>query len=112
MLYEVITYISQPSLSLTIKKLENEIGLQIFDRCTTPIQLTEAGKTYMEGVRQILAVKANLDTFVDEYNDLKCGLLTLGAPHRITSYNVCYTKLLRSHSSWPFSFKSNPKLIA
>jgi len=79
-------YISQPSLSLTIKKLENEIGLQIFDRCTTPIQLTEAGKTYMEGVRQILAVKANLDTFVDEYNDLKCGLLTLGAPHLFSSY--------------------------
>lgn len=79
-------YISQPSLSLTIKKLESEIGIQIFDRCTTPIQLTEAGKVYMEGVRQILAVKANLDTFVDEYNDLKCGLLTLGAPHFFSSY--------------------------
>lgn len=79
-------YISQPSLSLTIKKLESEIGIQIFDRCTTPIQLTEAGKVYMEGIRQILALKANLDTFVDEYNDLKCGLLTLGAPHLFSSY--------------------------
>ena len=41
-------YISQPSLSATIKKLEQDIGITIFDRSTTPVQLTDAGKVYIE----------------------------------------------------------------
>ena len=79
-------YLSQPSLSLTIKKFEQEIGIQIFDRSTTPIQLTEAGKIYMDGVQQILAIKNNLDAFVDDYNALKTGHLILGAPQMFASY--------------------------
>ena len=46
-------YISQPSLSATIKKLEQDIGVTIFDRSTTPVQLTDAGKVYIETTRQI-----------------------------------------------------------
>ena len=37
-------YISQPSLSARIKKIEEYIGEPLFDRSTTPLQLTEVGK--------------------------------------------------------------------
>ncbi len=41
-------YISQPSLSARIKKIEEIIGEPLFDRSTTPLQLTEVGKVYIE----------------------------------------------------------------
>ena len=37
-------YVSQPWLSATIKKAEEELGLPLFDRSTNPISLTEAGR--------------------------------------------------------------------
>ena len=37
-------YVSQPWLSATIKKAEQELGLPLFDRSTNPISLTEAGR--------------------------------------------------------------------
>lgn len=79
-------YLSQPSLSLTIKKFERGIGIRIFDRSTSPIQLTEAGKVYMEGVRRILAIENELESYLDDYKELKTGALTLGAPHMFSSY--------------------------
>ena len=36
-------FVSQPSLSQCIKKIENELGMQIFDRRQTPLQLTAFG---------------------------------------------------------------------
>lgn len=79
-------YLSQPSLSLTIKKFEQDIGIQIFDRSTTPLQLTEAGQVYMDGVRQILAIEKDLETYLDDYVELKTGTLILGAPNMFASY--------------------------
>ena len=37
-------FISQPSLSANVKRVENRIGYPIFDRSTKPLQLTEVGK--------------------------------------------------------------------
>ena len=36
-------YISQPALSNTIKKVEKELGLQLFDRSSSPVRATPAG---------------------------------------------------------------------
>ena len=38
-------FVSQPALSASIKKTEKKIGLPLFDRSTSPIQLTPAGKS-------------------------------------------------------------------
>lgn len=46
-------YISQPSLSARIKKIEEIIGEPLFDRSTTPLQLTEVGKVYIEQRRRL-----------------------------------------------------------
>lgn len=79
-------FLSQSSLSLTIIKFEREIGIKIFDRSTTPIQLTETGKVYMDGVRRILAIESDLEAYLDDCKELKTGSLTLGAPHMFSSY--------------------------
>ena len=43
-------FISQPSLSLMVKKLEAQIGAPLFDRSSKPIQMTEVGLRYIAAV--------------------------------------------------------------
>lgn len=79
-------YLSQPSLSLTIKRYENEIGVQIFDRSTAPVKLTDAGEVVMEYIQRILATERDMQAYLDDYRELKTGNLTLGAAHMFSSY--------------------------
>ena len=53
-------YISQPALSATIKKVEEEIGLPIFDRSSNPIQLTNAGEYYIECIENIMKMEKEM----------------------------------------------------
>ena len=47
-------FISQPSLSSTIKKLEKELGFKIFDRSKTPVSLTPEGQIYYEYLEETI----------------------------------------------------------
>ena len=53
-------YISQSSLSLTIKKLESRLGFEIFDRTTSPISLTREGRVYVEYLEECLESECNI----------------------------------------------------
>lgn len=53
-------FISQSSLSLTIKKAEERIGAPIFNRSTSPITLTEFGEKYIEAVEEMSAFRTGL----------------------------------------------------
>ena len=53
-------YISQPSLSQMIRKAEGRIGTTIFDRSTSPIGLTEAGRAYIRAAEQVLQIESDL----------------------------------------------------
>ncbi len=46
--------ITQPAASQRIRKLEEELGVQLIDRSTRPLRLTVAGRTYYQGARRIL----------------------------------------------------------
>ena len=79
-------YVSQPALSLTIRKLEEDLGLQIFDRTTKPISLTAEGKVYMETAQHILRLTEQLDSYINDRRTLKTGQLTVAAPHLFLVY--------------------------
>lgn len=53
-------YISQPSLSYILSKVEQDVGVKLFDRKTSPITLTYAGEKYVETARKILSMKDKL----------------------------------------------------
>ena len=52
-------FIAQPSLSLTVKKLEEQLGLPLFDRTTKPIGMTEAGNVQIEQNETLLEFDAD-----------------------------------------------------
>jgi len=47
-------YLTQPALSIAIQKVEAEIGMPLFIRDKKPLELTDAGKVYIEKVKEIL----------------------------------------------------------
>lgn len=51
-----ILYISQPAVSQQIKSLENELGFTLFERSPHSVQITSAGKRFLEGVVDMLRI--------------------------------------------------------
>lgn len=79
-------FISQPSLSANIKRVEEKIGYPIFDRSTKPLGLTEPGEKYIRSIEQILAVENEYSDFVNDWGGLKTGSLTLGGSNLFSSW--------------------------
>ena len=61
-------YVSQPSLSQTIKLIERNLGAEIFNRRTEPISITPAGEMYIEAARKVLAIKEALRQEIGRMN--------------------------------------------
>lgn len=73
-------YISQPSLSQHIFRLEEQLGVPLFDRTTMPLKLTYAGECYVEKARQILNLNNQLLREIEDITTFKKGRLILGVP--------------------------------
>lgn len=71
-------YISQPALSSMIKKIETKIGMPLFDRSTSPIQLTECGKKYIKTAEKIMDLENEFAYYVGNLQELKTGRLSVG----------------------------------
>ena len=71
-------YIAQPSLSQYIQKLEQQLGVQLFDRSTNPLRLTYAGELYAETAKNILNLKDQLTNQMEDISNFKKGRLTIG----------------------------------
>jgi DNA-binding transcriptional LysR family regulator len=69
--------VSQPPLSRQIRSLEEEIGAPLFDRSRRKLQLTPAGKAFLEQTRQILAQSDRAARMAKAVSQGKCGQLTL-----------------------------------
>lgn len=54
------TFISQPALTNYINKLESQLGIKLFDRTVTPIQITRAGTLYIERMKKIQMAENSL----------------------------------------------------
>lgn len=81
-------YISQPSLSARIKKIEETIGEPLFDRSTTPLQLTEVGKVYIEAAEEIAQIEQRVENYINDLAGLKTGNLAVGASTLFAAYVV------------------------
>ena len=51
-----ILFLTQPSLSKYLKRLEQNLGVELFDHHASPLKLTYAGKRYYEYIKRIQAM--------------------------------------------------------
>ena len=78
-------YVSQPSLSAMVRKIEEDIGFPLFDRTSKPIRLTEAGMEYIRAAEEIFQIESAFANYADAYNNLQTGSLTLGSNQLLSS---------------------------
>jgi len=71
-------FISQPALSQSIKRLENELNIPLFTRENNSVQLTAAGKIFVEEGYKIINLSTNLITKMSNIINIKEGNLSLG----------------------------------
>lgn len=71
-------YISQPSLSQTLRQIEDEVGTPLFDRSTSPFHLTYAGERYLKAVEAMLDIETRLKEEIESIRRDDGGRLRLG----------------------------------
>ena len=64
-------FISQPALTRIILNIETELGTTLFNRSVLPIQLTYAGKRYLEEARRIWEIDESFRRELQEISELK-----------------------------------------
>lgn len=71
-------FITQPALTKYLNKLEEELGIQLFDRTVNPLQITYAGEVYVQEGRKLLELEKHLEQQMGEISNLHKGRLTIG----------------------------------
>lgn len=72
------TFVTQPTLSMQIQKLEDELDILIFDRTKKPIELTGVGKKIVEQARNIVNESERMQDVVDQEKGFIGGTFKLG----------------------------------
>lgn len=78
--------ISQPALSVQIKKLEEEIGLVLFDRSGKSVQPTESGISFLEQAQLLLTQARQLKDIAIKMNEEISGALRIGIIPTLAPY--------------------------
>ncbi len=93
-------HLSQPTLSKTIKNLEEELGVLLFNRSTRHIRLTDAGEILQTHAQIIMNSLENLNSALADVKQIKSGKFTLGLPPVIGA--SFFPKILaRFHQLYP-----------
>ena len=71
-------FVTQPTLSMQIQKLEDELEIQIFDRSKKPIELTEVGKKIVYQAKNIVNESDRIKDIVDQQKGFIGGEFRLG----------------------------------
>jgi LysR family transcriptional regulator, hydrogen peroxide-inducible genes activator len=79
-------FVTQATLSMMIQKLEDELGVKIFDRSKKPVKPTDVGKKIIAQARRIAAEAARVKDLIEEEKgevsgELKIGIIPTLAPY-------------------------------
>ena len=71
-------FVTQPTLSMQIQKLEDQLDVQIFDRSKKPIELTDIGRKIVKQARNIVDESNRIQDIVDQQKGFIGGEFKLG----------------------------------
>lgn len=81
-----VLHISQPALSIQIKKLEGQIGLKLFNKIGNKIALSENGIMLQEYTSRIFSIVEELETNISEKKEIIGGTLNIGGSNTPGTY--------------------------
>lgn len=79
-------YISQPAITKSIKKLEAELGLTLFNRGPKGVTLTENGKVFYDFIKTGVESFMNGEHKLTSLKNLETGIIKIGASTTVTKY--------------------------
>ena len=82
------TFVTQPTLSMQIQKLEEELGVSIFDRSQQPIRPTAVGELIIAQARIVLAEAQKIGDLTSEQQNEVRGPLTIGVIPTLSPYII------------------------
>jgi LysR family hydrogen peroxide-inducible transcriptional activator len=80
------SYVTQPTLSMQIHKLEDELGVTIFDRSKSPVVPTEIGSRIIEEAKEILRQSKHIEDLASLTDDELRGSFRVGIIPTIAPY--------------------------
>src|SRR5262249_24823837 len=78
-----LNYVTQPAVSLSMKKLEEELGVRLFERTTRKVLLTDEGRILHDYAREILEKEQEARAVLLERRDKMLGTLSLATVHSV-----------------------------
>lgn len=79
-------YITQPSLSQSIQRIEETLGTNLFMRTTRGLILTYAGERYYQLATNILKMYEDFEIEISDINNLKTGKVNIGITRHLATY--------------------------
>lgn len=73
-----LAHVAQPGISSQIRRLEGELGVELFARTSRRVELTEAGRAVLPSARAALRAVAEIRRTVEELTGLERGQVTVG----------------------------------
>ena len=70
---------TQPAVSLSVQRLEDELGEKLFDRSAKDLLLTDAGRIAYEYARRFETMQGDFENALAELRDKSAGRLIIGA---------------------------------
>jgi LysR family hydrogen peroxide-inducible transcriptional activator len=79
-------YVSQPTLSVAVKKLEEELDVKLFERSANEVTVTPLGEEIVRQAQSVLEQAANIKDIAKRGKDPLAGALKLGVIYTIAPY--------------------------
>lgn len=93
-------FTSQPAISKAIKKLEEELNMQLFYRTLNGIELTDKGQELLFYVESAYNSLITAERSMTETNNLEKGKLSIGVPSQIGTFYI-FDKIEKFHLKYP-----------
>lgn len=105
-------FITQSGLNQQLIKLENRLGIKIFERDNHHLEITPAGQLIVDSATEILRIRRNTLTQLSDLQSSISGLISLGLTHEhgIDVFTAIYQQFHQRYPHINFSLKE--KIVA
>lgn len=102
-------FVSQPTLSVSVKKLEAELGVQLFERGGNEVSLTPIGEDIVQQAQRVLDEANQIKEIADQGRDPLRGPLRVGVIYTIGPYLLprIMKSMIEHHGQMPLILQEN-----